>query len=535
MRRSRAATANRNLRTVVVADRYLMGVDIGTLGTKALVVSTDGEIRGSALAEYGLLHPSPSWAEQWPEVWENAVCQTIRESVRLASVHPDEIAGVCISGLYGGSGIPVDKEMSPLHPCLIWMDRRASDEVEWVRENADLDQVFRTTGNYVDTYFGYTKILWIKRNLPDVWQRIHKFIPPSTYVAFRLTGELAIDYSSAGNLGGLFDIRHLQWSEEMSGMLGIPLEMMPEKIVPSTEVIGEITPSAATRCGLTPGTPVVAGGVDAPMATLSAGATEPGENVAMMGTSTCWGVVHQGDSLAKKLVSMPHVVNCDREIYTWGGAATSGGLIRWFRNEFGAAEVARGETEGRDAYELLDSDASNVRPGSDNLVVLPYFMGERAPVWDPHARGIIFGLSLYHTRAHVFRAFLESSAFSLRHSIEIGENVGLGLQPETKVVGGITKSRLWPQILADVTGRRISVPAGGAGAPLGGALVAGLGVGLVDDYRVIREWSGADAVFEPNAGNAGVYDRLYAIYRGVYSDTKQRMHELTTEGAERNA
>lgn len=517
-----------------MSSRCLMGVDVGTLGAKALIVSPEGKVISSALVEYDVLHPNPSWAEQWPQVWEDAACRAMKQCLRLAPVQADEVAGVCISGLYGGSGIPVDKDMTPLHPCLIWMDRRATEEVDWIHGNVDLNHVFRTTGNYVDTYFGYSKILWIKRNLPDVWRRIHKFIPPSTYVTLQLTGELAIDYSSAGNLGGLFDIHRLQWSEKMSRLLGIPLEMMPERVVPSTEVIGEITPSASARCGLVPGTPVVAGGVDAPMATLSAGATEPGENVAMMGTSTCWGVVHRGDSLSRKLVSMPHVVNCDREIYTWGGAATSGGLVRWFREEFGAAEVARGIQDGRDPYELLDDSASDVRPGSDDLVVLPYFMGERAPVWDPHARGIIFGLSLYHSRAHVFRALLEASAYSLRHSIEVGEQVGLRLKPETLVVGGITKSRLWLQILADVTGRPISVPAGGVGAPLGGALVAGLGVGLVKDYRIISDWTATDRILEPNPRAQQTYDRLYEIYRDLYRDTSQRMHALTSEGAPRD-
>ena len=517
-----------------MTDRYLMGVDIGTLGTKALIVSPDGRVLGSALAEYGVEHPKPSWAEQWPQVWEEAACAVIRGSLRAASIKPDDVAGVCVSGLYGGSGIPVDAGLNPLHPCLIWMDRRASSEVDWIRENVDLDRIFRTTGNYVDTYFGYPKILWIKRNLPDVWKRVHKFVPPSTYVAFRLTGELAIDYSSAGNLGGLFDIHRLQWSEQMCDLLGIPRELMPDNVVPSTEVIGEITPSAAARCGLAAGTPVVAGGVDAPMATLSAGAREPGENVAMMGTSTCWGVVHRGDALSTELVSMPHVVNCEREFYTWGGAATSGGLVRWFRNQFGAEEVARGEREGRDPYELLDISASDVPPGSDDLVVLPYFMGERAPVWDPHARGVIFGLSLYHSRAHVFRAFLEAAAYSLRHSIEVGERIGLRLESETRVVGGITKSRLWPQILADVTGRTISIPAGGVGAPLGGALVAGLGVGLLRDDRVISEWTATDRVLEPNPRSKKTYDRLYAVYRDLYRDTSQSMRELTSEGAARD-
>lgn len=305
--------------------RYLVGVDIGTLGTKSVVVSLEGALLGSALVEYGVKHPRPSWAEQWPQVWEDAVYNAIKGSIEKAGIAPSDVAGACISGLYGGSGIPVDKKFNPLRPCLIWMDRRAADEVKWIKENTDLDKVFETTGNYVDTYFGYPKILWIKDKEPQLWNRTHKLIPPSTYVEYKLTGQLAIDYSSAGNLGGLFDIHRLCWSEEMSKALGIPLEKMPEKLVASTEVVGEVTSVAAKKCGLPAGTPVVAGGIDAPMATLSAGAIERGDNVAMMGTSTCWGVIHRGEAYSKSLVSMPHVVNCTEEIYTWGGAATSGG------------------------------------------------------------------------------------------------------------------------------------------------------------------------------------------------------------------
>lgn len=513
-----------------MTSRYLVGVDIGTLGTKAIVVSLDGSILGSFLEEYDVEHPRPSWAQQWPQVWEKAAYGAIKGSLHDAGINPANVAGVCISGLYGGSGIPVDNDFAPLYPCLIWMDRRATDEVAWIKGHVDLDQAFAITGNYVDSYFGYPKILWLKNKEPEIWKRIHKFIPPSTYVTYRLTGQLAIDYSSAGNLGGIFDIHRLDWSEAMCQALGIPLEMMPEKVVPSTEVIGEVTAEAAKLCGLSVGTPVVAGGVDAPMATLSAGAVERGDNVAMMGTSTCWGVIHRGDAFSKSLVSMPHVVNCAEETYTWGGSATSGGLVRWFRDQFGAPEIAAAEREGLDPYQLLDAAAADIPAGADNMVVLPYFMGERAPLWDPDARGTIFGLSLYHTKAHLFRALLEASAYSLRHSIEEGQAVGLQLKPGTRVVGGITKSELWTSILSDVTGRKLQIPAGGVGAPLGDALVAGLGVGLIRDYAIIKRWTETERVVTPNPAHGATYDRLYALYRGFYEDTKDRIHELSTGG-----
>lgn len=509
-----------------MADKYLLGVDIGTQGTKAVVVDLEGRVLGSASQEYSVEQPLPSWAEQWPQVWEEAFYNTVRSAIAQAKVSPQKIAALCLSGLYGGSGVPVDKQMRPLRPCIIWMDRRAIEEVQWVKENVDLEKLFQITGNYVDTYFGYTKILWIKLHEPEIWKKVHKFVPPTSYIEYRLTGKLAIDFSSAGNLGGLFDLRNRCWSEEMSKVLGIPLEFMPERLVPSTEVMGELLPEPAARCGLVPGIPVVAGGIDAPMATLSAGAIEPGDNVAMMGTSTCWGVIHRGEGLSPNLVSMPHVVNCHEEIYTWAGAATSGAIVRWFRDNFGQEEKKAAQALGLDPYQLLDLEAEKIPPGSNGLLVLPYFMGERAPLWDPQARGTIVGLTLFHTKAHVYRAFLEAAAYSLRHSIDAGEQCGLRVKKEVKLVGGAAKSRLWPQILADVLGRPVVVPKGHVEAPLADALLAGLAIGLISSHRVIAEWVKEQVVFRPHEAAYARYSKLYKIYRDLYASTRDLVNEL---------
>ncbi|MGQ9700754.1 MAG: FGGY-family carbohydrate kinase [Candidatus Bipolaricaulaceae bacterium] len=509
-----------------MAKKFLIGVDIGTQGTKAVVVGPEGEVLGSGFQEYGIEQPQPSWAEQWPQIWEEAVYVSVRTAVERAKISPHDVAALGVSGLYGGSGVPVDKNMNPLGPCLIWMDRRATEEVRWIKENVDLEKLFSVTGNHVDTYFGYTKILWFKRHEPKIWEKVHKFIPPTSYIEYRCTGQLAMDFSSAGNLGGIFDLRRRTWSEEMAEVLGIPLELMPERLVGSTDVIGELTPEAAKRCGLVPGVPVVAGGIDAPMATLSAGAIEPGDNVAMMGTSTCWGVVHRGEGLSPNLVSMPHVVNPREEIYTWGGSATSGALIRWFRDNFGQLEKETAGKVGLDAYQLLDRQAERISPGSNGLLVLPYFMGERAPLWDPQARGVVLGLTLYHTRAHLYRALLEAAAYSLRYSVETGEKGGLKMKKEVRLVGGAAKSSLWPQILADVLGRPILVPLGNAEAPLADALLAGIGAGLFSDHRIIAEWINKTNVFYPHEEAHLRYSYLYKLYQELYQSVRAVMHDL---------
>ncbi len=506
--------------------RALIGVDIGTQGAKAVAVSPDGKVLGSASREYGVLHPRPMWAEQWPEVWFDGLCDAVRECLSQAGVEKQEQVGISISGLYGGSGIPVDESIQPVRPCLIWMDRRAVEEERWIRENIDLDRMFAITGNYVDTYYGFPKILWVKNNEPRQWARVHKFLPPTSYAIHRLTGELAIDLSSAGNLGGLFDLQSRCWSEEMASALGIPAELLPERLVDSKEIVGTVTGEAAQTSGLREGLPVVAGGIDAPMETLGVGAFHEGMHVAMMGTSTCWGIVHGGDRLSKELVSMPHVADPQNKVYSWAGAATSGALVRWFRDQLGTVETEAARLGGVDVYSLLDMKAGRIPPGADGLVVLPYFMGERAPVWDSGARGMVLGLTLYHTREHLFRSFLEAGAYALRHSIEVGQKMGLPLDEACIATGGVTKSQLWLQILADVLGRPVLTLAEEAGAPLGNALLAGMATGAVEGYESINSWISHRVAATPDEERHALYTEYYGSYRRVYETVKDEMHAL---------
>ncbi|MCF7889925.1 FGGY-family carbohydrate kinase [Candidatus Bipolaricaulota bacterium] len=506
--------------------KYLVGSDIGTQGTKTVVVDYSGEVVGSGSSFYSVDQPFPSWAQQWPQVWEEAAYEAISEAIDDSGINPSDVAGVAISGLYGGSGVPVDEDMEPVHPCLIWMDRRATDEVSWVRENIDMDRLFDITGNYVDSYYGYTKMLWLKNNRPKIWRKTDTFVPPSSYIEYKLTGELAVDYSSAGNIGGIFDLEELEWSREACEMLGIPIDKVPGDLVASDEIIGEVTGSASDKTGLARGTPVVAGGIDAPMATLSAGAFTEGDNVAMMGTSTCWGIIHEGQGLTKELVSMPHVANSGKKIYTWGGSATTGALVNWFKNQFGTVEEEAADKTGLDPFQILDMEAEKVPPGSEGLLALPYFKGERSPIWDPEASGTLIGLSLYHSKPHVFRALLESGAYSLRHNIEIAKEIGIPLKDETSVVGGVSKSDLWTEIIADVTGRNIVIPSGGVGAPFGDALLAGVGTGTIEDYSEVEEWFTRDRVITPTERNTELYDKYYELYLELYKKGRSIMHEL---------
>ena len=499
--------------------KYLIGTDIGTSGTKSILMDTSGKLISQDLQEYDVLTPKPLWAEQWPGVWYEATKKSIRNAVEKAAVDPGDVAGVCISGLYGGSGIPLDADMEPVRPCLIWMDRRATEQEKWVQTHVDPEKLRRITHNGTDPYYGYLKILWIRDNEQENWTRTKLFLPPNNYVIYKLTGEIAIDYSAAGNIGGIFDMNTRTWSHTLMDDMGIPHTMMPERIVESKDIVGRLTEAAAAELGLLPGTPVCAGGVDAGVASFGLGVFEPGEYVAAIGTSMCAALIHDKPIKAEGLIEWPYVIDSKTLSYSFGGGATAGAVVKWFRDNFAELEKAAEMSGGENAYAALDRQAEQIPAGSDGVVVLPYFMGERSPVWDTNAKGVIFGLSLAHTKAHVYRAFLEAVAFSLRHAMEAtGEDLGEYIL----LAGGVSKSKLWRQIFADVTGYAVVCPVNDVEANLGDVMLAGLGTGVLT-LEDIKKWQVLGDKVQPNREAHETYNRCYAQYRSIYQNLKGNM------------
>lgn len=501
----------------------LLGTDIGTSGTKTILMDTGGHLLASDLQEYGVLSLHPLWAEQWPDVWLRAARESIRRTVQRSGCAPADIKGLCISGLYGGSGVPLDREMNPVRPCLIWMDRRASAQQKWVEEQVGTESIRRISKSGTDPYYGYLKMLWIKENEPENWARIRLFLPPNAYVIHRLTGEIAIDYSSAGNIGGIFDMERRRWSDEMLEALGIPRSMLPERLAESSEIVGTLLPAEAETLGLPAGLPVIAGGVDCAVATLGMGVFAAGTYAAAIGTSMCAAFVHEGSPSGGGLIHMPYVYDARRLTYSFGGGATAGAIVRWFRDEFAPLERLAEREGGPDAYAALDRAAAEVPPGSEGLIVLPYFMGERSPIWDTSARGAVVGLTLSHTRAHLYRAFLEAVAFSLRHTIECADTeVG----PQILVAGGAAKSPLWRQIIADVTGRSVLCPEQDVEATLGDVILAGVGTGLFR-FEDAAHWQTFAPPVQPDPDRAQLYTQYYKVYRALYPDCKAQMAALS--------
>lgn len=506
---------------------YFLGSDIGTSSSKTILTDLTGKLISQDTREYDVLTPKRLWAEQWPEVWMDGLVKSIRNTVNNSGVDSKDIKGITISGLYGGSGVPVDEEIKAIRPCLIWMDRRADQETNWVLDNVGLEKLIRITHNGVDPYYGFTKMLWIKFNEPENWKRIRYFLPPNSYAIYKLTGEIAIDYSSAGNIGGIFDMNERKWSEDLLNDMDIPVRMMPSRLVNSTEIVGQLTNEAAEDLGLALGTPVFFGGVDCGAATLGMGVLESGVFAVTIGTSMCGALICDKNNLAVesgKLIAWPYQYEPLEYSYLFSGANTAGAIIKWFRNTFAENELLSEKAGGKNAYDQLNEIAQTVPLGSNGLVVLPYFMGERAPIWDSDAKGVIFGLSLNHTKAHIYRAFLEAIAFSLRDSIEASGNYQ---NDHILVSGGVTKSLLFRQILADVTGYIVYSPNEDVEANLGDVMLAAIGTGLLSQEEVAK-WQVMSNRTEPIKDNYENYEQYYRLYHEIYKCLRTPMAQLST-------
>lgn len=502
---------------------YLLGTDIGTSGTKTILMDTQGKLIAQNLQEYDVLTPKPLWAEQWPEVWEHAALASIKNTIAESGVNPQDIRGIAISGLYGGSGIPLDEQMNPVRPCMIWMDRRADEEASWVLENIGEEKLLEITHNGADPYYGYTKILWMKNHEPENWEKTRLFLPPNDYVIYKMTGEIAIDYSSAGNIGGIFDMNRREWSEEMMEAMGIPLSMMPQKMVESTDIVGGLTEEMAQELGLWEGMPVIAGGIDCGAANIGLGVFDSGIYAAAIGTSMCAALISDKPVKGKGLIVWPYLYDAKKLSYYFAGGATAGAIVKWFRNTICQFEVEAEKAGGPKAYDVLNAEAEKLPAGSEGLVVLPYFMGERSPVWDSDAKGTILGLSLTHTRAHLYRAFLEAVAYSLRNAMEAtGENLGEYIL----LAGGVTKSKVWRQIFADVTGYPVVCPIYDVEANMGDVMLAGIGTGLLT-YEQVKQWQVLDEKIMPNQQNHEKYNDYYAVYQSMYENLKEDMKKLS--------
>lgn len=493
----------------------LLGIDIGTTAAKAALFSPDGRLQAVGQAEYKVNHVRPGWVEQDPEDWWLATCIAIRQALVNVPGSEEQIGGVAVSA-QAPTLVALDRSGQPVRPALIWMDRRAEAEVRQINEQLGAETVYRVTGNRTDAFYVAPKLLWFKNHEPDLFKKTHKLVQINGYINYRLTSAYSLDNVHAG----LLQLRNYmtgEWSAALCDLCGVEPSLFPE-ILPGHHIQGEVTPEAAEATGLRPGTPVMVGTVDGAAAAVEAGAVDPGSAAEMTGTSTVLIMPNDGSVTESAFIAMPHAIPGLHLLL--GAMVASGASLRWYRDQFGQAEIQAASNLKLDPFDLLTQQAAQIKPGSDGLIFLPYMMGERAPLWHTNARGVFFGVSLATQKAAFIRAILEGTAFALRHNVEVARKAGVILT-EVRSVGGGTRSTLWNQIKADVLGVPVLLPKASVGAPFGDAVLVGMGLGLYPDVnRSLREIVQLQTRYEPNADNHAHYNQVYPIFRSIYENLR---------------
>lgn len=484
----------------------LLGIDMGTGSTKGVLARPDGTIVATASRSHTMSLPRPGWAEVDPlAVWWADVVAVAGELV--ANTDSDSLACMTISGV-GPCLVLTDAEGEPVRDAILYgIDTRATAEIDELTERFGADEIVRRCGKALSTQAVGPKMLWVRENEPEAWRRARRWHNSSSFVVGRLTGEYVLDHHTASQCDPLYDLGAREWADdwakEICGDLPLP------RLAWSGEVIGAVSPHAAAETGLPEGLPVTAGTVDAWAEAFSAGVRQPGDLMLMYG-STMFFVQQLSGLRSHPLLWTTNGVEPDT--YTLAaGMSTSGSLTTWLQ-----------ELTGGVPFEQLITEAAAVPAGSDGLVLLPYFSGERTPVFDSQARGVVAGLTLRHGRGHLFRAVYEGIAFGIRQILEFLEE---DVDPATRLVavGGGTQGGLWTQIVSDVCQREQVVPTQTIGASYGGALLAAIGSGLVP---ADTDWATVDRTVEPDAAAAATYDELFGIYSDLYPATRDQVHAL---------
>ncbi len=493
---------------------WLLGVDVGTTGVKALLVDEHGRIRSTATRGYPMQTPRLGWAEQDPLLWWRAAQAAIRQVA--AGGRSRWIAAVGLTGQMHGL-VMLDRPGRVIRPCILWNDQRSAGQCRMILRRIGLRDLIRHTGNTVLPGFTAPKLMWVREHEPAAYRRTAKVLLPKDYIRFRLTGEYWTDVADASGTS-LFDVGRRQWSEYIVKRLRIPRSWLPG-VTESPSISAYISPDAARQTGLRSGTPVVGGGGDQACQAVGAGIVDDSAAAVTIGTS---GVVFAvQDRFRPESKGRLHAF-CHAVPGLWhlmGVMLSAGGSFRWLRDCLGRGEVTRS-----DAYQAMTAEAASVPAGCEGLIFLPYVSGERTPYADPDARGVFFGLSLRHSRSHLIRAVMEGVAFGLLDSMNLLRGLGIAA-PRIRVTGGGSRSRLWRQIIADVFSVPVEVVED-EGAAYGAALVAGVGA-RVFPSAVTAARSAVRVRGRAKPGPASpVYPAYYRCYRDLYQSLRERFGDL---------
>jgi len=495
---------------------YILAHDLGTTGNKASLFDEQGHPVASAFASYETAYPYPGWAEQDAGDWWRAVQGSTHALLARSGVAPGDVAVVCFSGMMNGA-LAVDAAGAPLRTAIIWADQRATAEEKLLAQRCGMEQLYRRTGHRASASYTAAKVLWIQRHQPDLYARTHQVLQAKDYVAYKMSGVFATDYSDASSTN-LFDLARRTWAVDIIEAVGLDPRKFPP-VCPSQTVIGQVTAQAAAETGLLAGTPVVIGGGDGACATVGAGSVDPGDAYNYVGSSS-WIAVTAAQPLYDPHMRTFTFAHLDPRLYfPTGSMQSAGGAYDWFER------LLRGAGEAR-LYDEMEAAAATVEPGARGLLFLPYLIGERSPHWNPLARGAFVGLTMAHGRAEMARAVLEGVALNLKSILDAFLEQGAPIQA-MRLIGGGARSALWRQILADVYGLPILRPALVAEATsLGAAIAGGVGVGLFPDFRVARTIVAVEEAERPDPAHTERYAALYDLFRRAYTALEPIFNQL---------
>jgi xylulokinase len=508
---------------------YLLGIDYGTGGAKACIMNPAGEVLGFAFEEYPFYHDKPGWSEHDPVLYWTIACDMIKSCLEQAHIDPQEIRGVAVSSALP-SMVMVDQNHNPIHRAYNLMDRRATKEVDWLKETIGEERIQKLTGNRIEDHPSLVNLLWEKKNRTDSFKRIWKALTIDGFVTLKLTGKAIANYGAAPFYGVAYDLAGEKFDTQMLEEIGISPEVLPP-LGRCEEIVGEVTSEAAAESGLVAGIPVAVGQVDFNASCIAAGVTQVGDIMSNLGTVGNFGVIHQSQEfnfspVGLSMINLAFTVDSHNTFVTIPSTTTGGQSVRYLRDNFSQAEVDAERVLGISSYDLLNLQAEKVPVGSDGLIILPFLMGERTPIWDVHARGVIFGLSLNHGKGHLVRAMMEAVAYALYDSYRLIKEAGLKINYPIILNEGGAVSKLWRQIITDVFNVPTVLVKRRTGAPFGDAILAGVATGIFKDFSVAKEWAEYIARVEPDQENHERYMEYFDLYKQIYEHVKTDFRAL---------
>lgn len=506
-----------------MADSYFMGIDTGTFASKGVIIDNDGNVIAESSSEHGMENPKPNYYEHDADaVWWQDFCTISNDLIARGGVDPRGIKGVAASAL-GADCLPVDEECRPLRKAILYgIDARALDQCAELTDLYGKERINDWFGRPLGSSDVMPKILWVKENEPEVYAKTYKFLTGSSFITAKLTGAYWVDkFLGLASFNPLYDSDGMP-DAELCKPVCRPDQLA--RVGETTDIAGYVTKEAARETGLAEGTPVTVGTDDSGAEGISCGIGRLGDLMLQFGSSIYMFLVTDrlvdDDRIWRERFIIPGTFDVS------AGTNTAGTLTRWLRDQvYGELKLAE-EAGGENAYAAMAREAEGISPGSDGLICMPYLAGERTPINDPDARGAFFGLKLSHTRAHLYRAGFEGVAYSINQHVRIFEEDGVPVR-RVMAAGGGTKNATWMQIVSDVTGKSISVPAIGIGASYGDAMMAAVGTGCWSGFEELARKVRPGITFEPNMGNHVAYERFQAIFDELYPATKDLMHRLS--------